>query len=221
MNRELNETFQRAHQKAAASGEIVHLGRTVWHQQILPVLLNGLPAKSRVFELIEYCQLAQAESIKIGPTPRRERLLDWRHREETLRALLDRINLILSKYRFHPSVQHFPGLALLWQPDGIYDPNADPISESSGIQAVLELLQAGKLDRLRRCAAPNCSRWFFAGSFKKLVCSDGCRFKKYQAKHESKEKRKEYMRRYMSNPRVKARRKKRAAMQDKRTNLGI
>ena len=46
--------------------------------------------------------------------------------------------------------------------------------------------------------------WFLAApSLKKAVCSDACRFKKYQSKKGYKKKRREYMRGYMRKPSAK------------------
>ena len=73
------------------------------------------------------------------------------------------------------------------------------------LQIMLEMAMPKTLGRVRRCC---CCFWFLAISAKKTVCSDACRFKKYQEKREYKENRKKYMREYLKNPKVKAKRKK-------------
>jgi hypothetical protein len=57
------------------------------------------------------------------------------------------------------------------------------------------MTEQGSLDRVRKCI---CGRWFFATTNKKEVCSDACRFRKFQdgLGPALKEQRRKYMQKY-------------------------
>ena len=118
---------------------------------------------------------------------------------------------LLSKFEFHPEVTFEPREGMYrplvnWLP--LYRPTARTGKELAallGIQELMEVVKGGALDRLRRCTARDCQHWFYAHTNKKVVCSDSCRFRKYQSKQETKEKKRDYMREYFRNPKVKAR----------------
>lgn len=69
-----------------------------------------------------------------------------------------------------------------------------------------DLDSRGLLHRIRQCF---CGRWFFAGSEKKLVCTDACRFAKYKLADPETFKafRADYMREYRRKPAVRKRSK--------------
>ena len=55
------------------------------------------------------------------------------------------------------------------------------------IRLVLSMTEAGMVGRIRQCI---CGTWFFAQTNKKRVCSDACRFQKFNREHAN------YMRSY-------------------------
>ncbi len=121
------------------------------------------------------------------------------------------LHKLLSKFEFHPEVTFEPSEGMYRTLVG-WEPLLRPTDQTDGeffallrIHNLMEVVKGGSLDRLRRCTAPDCQRWFYAHTNKKVVCSDSCRFRKYQSKQETKKKKRDYMREYFRNPKVKAR----------------
>lgn len=138
-------------------------------------------------------------------------------RELRKAQLLTTANDLLSDYRFRPSVSVDYDITVLWLPtepkvtkaqidawrDSDHKLEKAPIPEIAGIQIVLELAGSGLLDRIRQCPAPNaerpggvCGKWFYAARNKKVVCSEACRSRKYQADPQHKEEHVKNMRLY-------------------------
>jgi hypothetical protein len=84
------------------------------------------------------------------------------------------------------------GLSIVWRPA---HPNRARLvltqftgrvfGPHTAVQVIMEMTSSGILNRIRQCEIPNCRKWFMAVTTKKVVCSDACRFAKYQAKHGS------------------------------------
>jgi hypothetical protein len=93
------------------------------------------------------------------------------------------LNRLLTALSFSPEVQHVGGRpTVFWR----------PLKEkefSSWIKIILDLMETGTLARVRQCI---CSKWFYAESNKKKVCSDACRARKFSEGTD----RTEYMRAY-------------------------
>jgi hypothetical protein len=184
-----------------------------------PQWSHSLLKRDRVFRLFQYCQ--QLELLRQEGFPGiadARRNPEARKRLRRLATLLHRISQILALYRFTPGLGvEEEGFRVMWRPIAVEIVGGRatvPPGEAPYVQTVLELAVAGRLNQVRRCEALECGRWFATTINKKVVCSDACRFRKYQAKLEVKEKRKKYMRTYFRNPRVKARlKKKRDALQ--------
>jgi hypothetical protein len=68
-----------------------------------------------------------------------------------------------------------------------------PIGEQCAIFAIRRLVNAGRLDRIRRC---DCGNWFLAIRTDQLACSGRCRHRHYEQTVEAKTKRREYNRNY-------------------------
>jgi hypothetical protein len=66
--------------------------------------------------------------------------------------------------------------------------------DGDAIQSILTFAQAGKLNRLRRCA--RCNEWLYANFIHQNFCSTSCQQKYYSKSFEWKAKRREYMRNY-------------------------
>jgi hypothetical protein len=64
---------------------------------------------------------------------------------------------------------------------------ATPVFHLDIVRLVLNMTEAGTVGRIRKCV---CGTWFFAQTNKKRVCSDACRFRKFNSEHAN------YMRRY-------------------------
>lgn len=206
--------------------------RVAWLVQ----LLNVSDGANRVAELLRCCQ--QLESLRYKGPPGVAYLESPEGIAHEVRKdrLLTTANDLLSNYRFRPSVSVDYQLSVGWLPidSKVSEAQIDawrssglqldkaPIPETAGIQIVLELVGSGLLNRIRQCAAPNaehanglCGKWFFAARNKKVVCSDACRSRKYQAETQFKEDRAKYMQRHRKtlrenkNVRVKKRQAKR------------
>lgn len=68
-----------------------------------------------------------------------------------------------------------------------------PNGEAMAVGSILHLVQAGHLDKLRRC---KCESWFFARRKDQVFCSDVCRRRTYESKPAYKAKRKPYLKAY-------------------------
>lgn len=121
--------------------------------------------------------------------------------------LLTAVNDALGKFQFRPALGgRYRVNWLPARPHAFTDSEVKRAQQSgklptpplAAVQLLLEMLEAGTLDRIRQCF---CGRWFFATTNKKRVCSDACRFQKFN------DQRAEYMKEYRKNPRVKAKRR--------------
>jgi hypothetical protein len=96
------------------------------------------------------------------------------------------------------------------QPNGDWDWKAGhpgrtkqtEVSPAYALKVIAELASNQMLERMRQCRA--CTKWFFARTNKKIVCSDACRSAKFkQADLQAyKQHRAEYMRGYRKTRRV-------------------
>ena len=100
---------------------------------------------------------------------------------------------VLSPWQSHPFVWWRPALDR-HTPRDIRPLDAIPLSEMSSpflhldiIRLILSMTEAGTIGRIRKCI---CGKWFFAQTNKKRVCSDACRFQKFNSEHAN------YMRSY-------------------------
>jgi len=196
-------------------GEAKRKGR----EKLTPQVQQWGKTLTTVAELLEALQ--RLESLLWKEPPQLENPIEWEMELERERVEMS-INRMLQNYRFRPVVSAYYGLDVSWfianKPrisqaqmrsfraagGGISNM---PMDETAAIKIMLEMAAEGIIERMRRC---RCGLWFLATTLKKAVCSDACRFKKYQSKDEYKQERREYMRSYMRNPIVKARRKKKA-----------
>lgn len=108
----------------------------------------------------------------------------------------------LGRYRYSPymavppsytrtgrwSVNVFPSF------DGIV--GYDWFTNSRAVWAIIELVKAGLIHRLRRCEL--CNRWYFAKRESRRWCSEKCRRKHYLSTPRGKKKWRDYMRTYMA-----------------------
>jgi hypothetical protein len=170
-----------------------------------------------VAELLETLQKLKSLLRKKPPHVDNPVWWEWELARERLETS---INRMLWDYRFRPVLSAYSSLEVRWlmankprvspkqlktwhETDGSM--STIPIDRTAAIQIALEMATAGTLERVRRC---RCGLWFLAApSLKKAVCSDACRFEKYQSKKGYKKNRRDYMRDYMRKSRVKARRK--------------
>ena len=135
--------------------------------------------------------LQKLESLLWKEKPQFDNPVEW-EREYERKRLEASIDRMLQIYRFRPVVSASYGLHVRWviankprisraQMKSFRDAGAGisnmPIDATAAIQIMLEMATAGTLGRVRRC---RCGLWFLAISAKKTVCSDACRFKKYQ-----------------------------------------
>ncbi|MFZ0772421.1 MAG: hypothetical protein WCA49_02555 [Candidatus Sulfotelmatobacter sp.] len=204
MNRELNPEWQRAEMLVAflnVKGE----AKQKSGERRTPELQQWGKTPTTVAELLEALQ--KLRSLLWKEPPMLENPAEWERELERERLEVG-INRMLRKYRFRPVVSAHRELYVYWlianKPrisraqmksfraagGGIGNM---PIDATAAIQIVLEMAAAGALERVRRC---HCGVWFLATTLKKAVCSDVCRFKKYQSKDGYKKKRRRYMRDY-------------------------
>jgi hypothetical protein len=120
----------------------------------------------------------------------------WWGYETEKKKLLDSVNHALAEYHFTPQLD----LSLLGAHDRFslrwISARKTKFKDPAWIlQRILEMTQQGSLDRVRKCI---CGRWFFAATKKKEVCSDACRFRKFQEGlgPAFKEERRKYMQKY-------------------------
>ena len=218
-NRELagaNRELDQALAKATASG-VLPLAN-IYKRNVIAVAewMNGFPGDEieRLVLLLKEAGARMAEpEIELSPV----------ESADTVATIQNEVYQILRQYAFYPVLHlvHKSGgghiFALDWQPGIRLLPPRPPFSNDIGLTVeeqkhemrlgimsyLLEAVQNGYFDRLRRCEV--CNKWFYANSLKKVVCSNTCRFRKYQSKQEAKEKKRDYMRGYFRNPKVKAR----------------
>lgn len=226
MNRELNPEWQRGEMLVAhlnEKGEAKQKSR----KRLTPELQQWAPTLTTVAELLEALQ--KLESLLWKEPPQLQNPVEWERELE--REKLDKsIDQMLQNYHFRPVVSGSYGqLHVRWlianepkvsqaQMKSFREAGGGignfPIDATAAIQIMLEMAVAGTLGRVRRC---RCGLWFLATTKKKVVCSDSCRFKKYQSKDEYKQERREYMRDYMKKPDVKMRRKLQRVYKDEST----
>ncbi|MGA7239696.1 MAG: hypothetical protein WBY44_28715 [Bryobacteraceae bacterium] len=136
---------------------------------------------------------------------------------ERLAGTFRAVNACLDHFRFKPALYrpHDRYVAVQWRPDEQRQGTAVPltgavigrIGPTAAIKLMLDMVEDGSFDRIRKCI---CGQWFFAQSKKRLTCSDPCRLRKFKEDRGGKYDRTEYMREYRKNPKVKAKRRKRA-----------
>jgi hypothetical protein len=167
----------------------------------------------RCVELDDLRRTAPPLPVPMPPYPPDE--IQEHHTRKTL--ALRAVNKALRGFQFLPQLgDGLDGYRVDWIPGSIQTAaeverslNAGdlPISSLGAVKIVLEMTEAGTLDRIRKC--PVCQRWFFAQTNKKAVCSDACRFQKFKQNptlNKPKD-RVTYMQKYRKNPRVKAKAK--------------
>jgi hypothetical protein len=118
---------------------------------------------------------------------------------------------LLSKYEFYPSIDLKPKsdswlVMPTWRPLLLplaWEGQMERAAEYIALADFMSTIESGEWERVRKC--PICQKWFYAQSKKKLVCSNSCRFRKYQANGVVRDKRREYMRSYFRHPKVKTR----------------
>ena len=135
------------------------------------------PESWRAMQVFELCQqLGELQAEPKSTAKRRES------------ALLSALNAHLELFRFIPV--RGP-LSVFWReaPDNRSPAPVRPLTgkELSAmpvpvfhidiIRVMLAMSEVGTLGRIRKCI---CGKWFFAQTNKKQVCSDACRFQKFQ-----------------------------------------
>ncbi len=75
----------------------------------------------------------------------------------------------------------------------------EPGKAGRPLQAILELVRLGLIERLRRCANAPCNQWLYASYKRQRFCSQACREKSFRSTDEGRRKRREYMRLYRAD----------------------
>jgi hypothetical protein len=153
------------------------------HGRLLAHFLNEDPDKiARIFQL---CRKLEEQPPEV---PGRVSL--------ARQSLIEKINAEIRQaleFAIVPEFEPFGlGLPIVWRPAHpdrarlvLTQFTGRVFGPHTALQVIMEMTSSGILYRIRQCEIPNCRRWFMAVTTKKVVCSDGCRFAKYQAKHGS------------------------------------
>lgn len=118
----------------------------------------------------------------------------------SLEQIADRIDAIISKYRaaprlFSPELWEHPekGPRFIW---GLEHMSPADLSEWNAVLAVMRLSDRGLLLRIRRCAAADCRRWYYAKFPHMRFHSESCKQRHKRSSEAFKAHRREYMKKY-------------------------
>ena len=150
--------------------------------------LNRKPGKD-LLELLDAAE-RHRKALESG-TPVRRPVARW---------MVAKVNAILTSYTYSPIVE---GINHRWKVE--WCAREGNTGEAWIVLFVIDLAQRGLLHKVRRCAYPNCARWFFAISDSKRFHRPACAKKNFRSKPEWKQHRAEYMRDYRQKPVVKKR----------------
>jgi hypothetical protein len=153
-------------------------------------------AVTRVKKLIDALQQMSAFSSHL------RKLRDAGKSDESkLDELRGRANELLAIYRMQPGVGWFPKRGV-WVGSYVHfasrarnrERGRRGLDERSMIRPVLELLEQGKMARIKRCGNERCSRWFYALLSHQRFCNSKCKRKYHESTPEFKAHRRAYMR---------------------------
>ena len=158
-----------------------------------------------------------------------QELISPQRDEEKEYELKERLNAILAKYRFWPSIwrERRPRRTweMLWRSDNRDEEEGgeygDTLSERDAIRDVCELVPARYIERVKRCR--HCGKWFYAIFRHKEFCKIQCQQNHYRTSPEWKEKRRKWFRKYrqtLASGNVREREIQRRAKTDKRKATG-
>ena len=205
--------------------------RTLAKGGILADFLNvatGLAKQKRLLDLLErYRKLQQLlptvrSFLRIKGGPLGGALVyDLRANKEAL-SLIKQINRLLARYQFRRAVSQafFRENQTPTIETGTYSYRSVPISrgerrnlemgrgsgtveEHGAVEEVLDLAEAGELDRLRQCGF--CERWFMASRPDQLYCTAKCSGKRHRQERKESGKAAEYQRKYRRMDKLKQR----------------
>lgn len=144
--------------------------------------LNGPDAEVQSWHTMQVFDLCKTldEVLSASPPPTEQRLTGLR------KAINDHLRefqvtpVLGGSYPLFVSWHHAPGHS---PPDArpltgqVLSAMPVPSFHPDILRLVLDMTEAGTVGRIRKCI---CGKWFFAQSNKKQVCSNACRFQKYQ-----------------------------------------
>jgi hypothetical protein len=168
--------------------------------EVLVMLLNEDPAKAergtrekqrRILELLEMCRALQARIAVVRQWPASS--VDFRGPQ-----IVTQIKQRLVRYKSVPAVDiagpdHKLVVSSRALPLRLYDKRQE--SEVNLVRVLLDLLNTGLIDRLRKCPCP-CEKWFVAYKSDKTFRLESCRQKTFRSTPDFKESRRAYMRKY-------------------------
>lgn len=192
--------------------EIGKLERQLAPEHALASFLNEAQTdRTATFEIFELCRQLDTLRTEQFETPTQRSSATSRQS-----SILERLDEAVSKFQFRPAlIGCFPfaekegpmdRYTIYWTGKRVADDKANRLPAANFVIMILELTEAGALDRIRQCI---CKRWFFAQSKKKQVCSGACRFQKFKqaTKQTFNKQRAAYMRDYRNNPMATKRKK--------------